>query len=50
MPAIGTAACDRVAQQYQEDLEEQPNVVGAIALADSAVTVHYPRTGNDGRH
>lgn len=37
--AVMQQACDRVAQQYQEDLEEQPNVVGAIALADSAVTV-----------
>lgn len=37
--AVMQQACDRVAQQYQEDLEEQPNVVGAIALADSSVTV-----------
>ncbi len=32
-------ACDRVAECYKEDLEEQPTVVGVIALADSAVTV-----------
>lgn len=37
--AVMQQACDKVAQQYQDDLEEQPNVVGAIALADSAVTV-----------
>ena len=32
-------ACDKITQQYKEDLEELPNVVGAIALADSSVTV-----------
>lgn len=32
-------ACARVAERYQEDLEEDPNVVGVVALADSAVTV-----------
>ena len=37
--AVMQQACDKVAQQYQEDLEEPPNVVGAIALADSSVTV-----------
>lgn len=32
-------ACDYIAEQYAEDLGEKPNVVGAIELADSAVTV-----------
>ena len=32
-------ACDKVALLYKEDLEERPNVMGVVALADSSVTV-----------
>lgn len=32
-------ACDQVAEVFKEDLDEAPNVVGAIELGDSAVTV-----------
>ena len=32
-------ACDKIALKYKDDLDERPNVVGVIALADSAVTV-----------
>jgi small conductance mechanosensitive channel len=37
--AVMEQACQRIAAQYSADLEELPNVIGAIALADSAVTV-----------
>lgn len=37
--AVMEQACGRIAAQYKDDLEELPNVVGAVALADSAVTV-----------
>ena len=43
-------ACARVAGRYQEDLEEDPNVVGAIALADSAVTVRATFTAWHWQH
>lgn len=32
-------ACDMIAIRYKNDLEEQPNVLGAISLDDSSVTV-----------
>lgn len=37
--AVMEQACAKIAQKYTEDLDELPNVVGAIALADSSVTV-----------
>ena len=37
--AVMEQACGKIAERYKEDLEELPNVVGAVALADSSVTV-----------
>lgn len=48
--AIMQQACDKVAAIYQEDLGELPNVVGAIALADSAVTVRATFTAWHWKH
>jgi len=43
-------ACDQIAAQYAGDLEELPNVVGVIALADSAVTVRATFTAWHWQH
>lgn len=48
--AVMQQACDKVAAAYQEDLDELPNVVGAIALADSAVTVRATFTAWHWKH
>ncbi len=43
-------ACDRVAARWQDDLEEQPVVVGVTALADSAVTIRATFTAWHWKH
>ena len=37
--AVMQETCDRVAETWKDELDETPNVVGAIDLGDSAVTV-----------